>query len=132
MPCPMGQGIFLYVQVITFKLPAHQTTGNGIQNIRLAHGGRIRLIWQKWISNNPVPCRLIYALLPQFLWKNNCAARNPTAPVPEWTTHDSRRVYFHDGKWIDFGAELGRRKAYRFNFSDLGVIPGGKPCLQLR
>jgi saccharopine dehydrogenase-like NADP-dependent oxidoreductase len=53
----------------------------------------------------------------------------------EWTVDQMNATYqvmkkgkpaevqsFHDGKWIDFGADLGRRKAYRFNFSDQHVV----------
>lgn len=29
---------------------------------------------------------------------------------------------FDDGRWIDFGEKLGRRRAYRFNFSDQHVV----------
>ncbi|WP_145048485.1 saccharopine dehydrogenase family protein [Paenibacillus xylanexedens] len=53
----------------------------------------------------------------------------------EWTVDQMNTTYqvtqkgehaevasFDDGKWIDFGEELGRRKAYRFNFSDQHVV----------
>ncbi|WP_440119149.1 saccharopine dehydrogenase family protein [Paenibacillus sp. QZ-Y1] len=53
----------------------------------------------------------------------------------EWTVDQMNATYqvmikgkpakvqsFGDGKWIDFGAELGNRRAYRFNFSDQHVV----------
>ncbi|PYY26499.1 saccharopine dehydrogenase family protein [Paenibacillus illinoisensis] len=53
----------------------------------------------------------------------------------EWTVDQMNATYtvmkdgkptevrsFQDGKWIDFGPKLGRRKAYRFNFSDQHAV----------
>ncbi|WP_336779791.1 saccharopine dehydrogenase family protein [Paenibacillus illinoisensis] len=53
----------------------------------------------------------------------------------EWTVDQMNATYtvmkggkptevrsFQDGKWIDFGPALGRRKAYRFNFSDQHAV----------
>jgi saccharopine dehydrogenase-like NADP-dependent oxidoreductase len=41
---------------------------------------------------------------------------------------------FKDGKITDFGAQLGRKKAYRFNFSDQHVLPRtlGVPTVSTR
>ncbi|MDR6723804.1 saccharopine dehydrogenase-like NADP-dependent oxidoreductase [Paenibacillus amylolyticus] len=53
----------------------------------------------------------------------------------EWTVDQMNTTYqvtqkgeyaevdsFDDGRWVDFGEQLGRRKAYRFNFSDQHVV----------